>query len=66
MTGATGGDAHTGVPGLDEVLCGGLQRARTFLLEGNPGTGKTSIALQFLMTGAMAGERCLYITLSEK
>jgi circadian clock protein KaiC len=65
MTGATGGDAHTGVPGLDEVLCGGLQRARTFLLEGNPGTGKTSIALQFLMTGAMAGERCLYITLSE-
>jgi circadian clock protein KaiC len=65
MAGAMTDDAQTGVPGLDEVLCGGLQRARTFLLEGNPGTGKTSIALQFLMTGAKAGERCLYITLSE-
>jgi circadian clock protein KaiC len=65
MTGVTTDDARTGVSGLDEVLCGGLQRSRTFLLEGSPGTGKTSIALQFLMTGAQAGERCLYITLSE-
>ena len=47
------------------MLKGGLERARTFLLEGNPGTGKTTIALQFLMTGAAAGERCLYVTLSE-
>ena len=60
MTGAL-----TGVPGLDEVLCGGLSPGRLFLLEGSPGTGKTTIALQFLMTGAEAGERGLYITLSE-
>jgi circadian clock protein KaiC len=65
MTGVTSEDARTGVSGLDEVLCGGLQRSRTFLLEGSPGTGKTSIAIQFLMTGAQAGERCLYVTLSE-
>ncbi|MDY0958851.1 ATPase domain-containing protein [Sphingomonas sp. CFBP8993] len=58
-------DALTGTRGLDDVLRGGLERARTFLLEGSPGTGKTTIALQFLMTGAAAGERCLYVTLSE-
>jgi circadian clock protein KaiC len=58
-------DAVIGIPGLDDVLGGGLERARTFLLEGSPGTGKTTIALQFLLTGAAAGERCLYITLSE-
>jgi circadian clock protein KaiC len=51
--------------GLDNVLGGGLERGRVFLLEGNPGTGKTTIATQFLITGAAAGERCLYITLSE-
>jgi circadian clock protein KaiC len=65
MSPAVPPDAQTGVSGLDEVLCGGLQRGRTFLLEGSPGTGKTSIAIQFLMTGAEAGERCLYVTLSE-
>ena len=58
-------DAVTGTPGLDNVLNGGLERARTFLLEGNPGTGKTTVALQFMVTGAAAGERCLYVTLSE-
>ncbi|MEH3120656.1 MAG: AAA family ATPase [Sphingomonas phyllosphaerae] len=58
-------DALTGTSGLDDVLGGGLQRARTFLLEGSPGTGKTTVALQFLVTGAAAGERCLYVTLSE-
>ena len=58
-------DAKIGVEGLDRVLAGGLDRGRTFLLEGSPGTGKTTIALQFLMTGATAGERCLYVTLSE-
>ncbi|MBP0590323.1 AAA family ATPase [Paraburkholderia sp. LEh10] len=57
--------ARTGVPGLDDVLMGGLTRGNIFLLEGAPGTGKTTIALCFLMTGAQAGERCLYITLSE-
>jgi len=58
-------DARTEVNGLDEVLGGGLERRRTFLLEGSPGTGKTTIALKFLMAGAAAGERCLYVTLSE-
>jgi circadian clock protein KaiC len=59
------GKASTGVAGLDIVLNGGLARARTFLLEGAPGTGKTTIALQFLMEGARAKEHGLYITLSE-
>lgn len=57
--------AATGIAGLDNVLGGGLERSRAFLLEGSPGTGKTTIATQFLMTGAQAGERSLYITLSE-
>ena len=55
----------TGVSGLDDILAGGLARGRLFLLEGSPGTGKTTIATQFLMAGAEAGERVLYITLSE-
>jgi circadian clock protein KaiC len=57
--------ALVGVAGLDDVLGGGFERRRLFLLEGNPGTGKTTISLQFLLAGAAAGERCLYITLSE-
>lgn len=57
--------ARTGIEGLDDVLGGGLQRGRAFLLEGAPGTGKTTVATQFLIEGAAAGERCLYITLSE-
>jgi circadian clock protein KaiC len=57
--------ALTGVTGLDDVLAGGLSREHVFLLEGNPGTGKTTIALQFLLEGAKLGEHCLYITLSE-
>ncbi len=57
--------ALTGVRGLDEILSGGLTRGRVFLLEGSPGTGKTTIATQFLMEGVSRGERCLYITLSE-
>jgi circadian clock protein KaiC len=59
------GQARTGITGLDEVLSGGLERERVFLLEGSPGTGKTTTAMQFLITGAAAGERVLYITLSE-
>ena len=59
------GEAGTGIAGLDDVLKGGLQRGRVFLVEGSPGTGKTTIALQFLIEGASRGERCLYITLSE-
>lgn len=57
--------AETGVQGLDDVLSGGLTREHVFLLEGSPGTGKTTIALQFLLEGAKLGERCLYISLSE-
>ena len=57
--------ALMGIAGLDDVLRGGLARARVYLLEGSPGTGKTTIATQFLMEGAAAGERTLYITLSE-
>ncbi len=65
MSNATSPDAQLGVSGLDDVLRGGLERSRCYLLEGSPGAGKTTIALQFLLAGAAAGERCLYITLSE-
>ena len=57
--------ALTGVDGLDDILAGGLSRGRLFLLEGSPGTGKTTLAMQFLMEGVARGERCLYVTLSE-
>src|SRR3981081_27469 len=59
------GKAKTGIRGLDDILSGGFSRGHMFLVEGAPGTGKTTIALQFLMEGAQAGEKCLYITLSE-
>lgn len=55
----------TGVPGLDAVLCGGLPRNRLYLLEGDPGVGKTTLALQFLLEGVRRNEPVLYITLSE-
>ena len=54
-----------GVAGLDDILNGGLPSNRVYLIEGEPGTGKTTIALQFLMEGARLGESGLYITLSE-
>lgn len=57
--------AATGIEGLDHVLSGGFVRRRMYLLEGAPGTGKTTVSLQFLMDGARNGERGLYITLSE-
>jgi circadian clock protein KaiC len=57
--------APTGINGLDHVLGGGLARNRLHLLEGSPGTGKTTIALQFLMAGAAAGEVGIYISLAE-
>jgi circadian clock protein KaiC len=55
----------TGVPGLDPILGGGLTKDRLYLLEGDPGTGKTTMALQFLVEGARRGEQVLYITLAE-
>jgi circadian clock protein KaiC len=54
-----------GVEGLDEVLGGGITPERLYLLEGSPGTGKTTLAIQFLLHGVTRGEQCLYITLSE-
>ena len=57
--------ASTGISGLDEVLGGGLARDRLHLLEGSPGTGKTTVALQFLIEGAKAGESGIYISLAE-
>ncbi|NRF70278.1 AAA family ATPase [Aquincola sp. S2] len=56
---------RTGVPGLDNVLGGGLTANRLYLLEGAPGAGKTTVALQFLLDGAALREPVLYITLSE-
>lgn len=65
MSGETSEQAETGIAGLDDILAGGLARGRLFLFEGSPGTGKTTIATQFLLAGAAAGEKVLYITLSE-
>src|SRR5579883_863750 len=56
---------RTGVAGLDEILGGGLPENRIYLLEGNPGTGKTTLALQFLLEGKRCGQSGLYVTLSE-
>jgi circadian clock protein KaiC len=59
------GRLQTGVPGLDSVLDGGLIGDSLYLLKGAPGTGKTTIGLQFLLEGARRGEKCLYLGLSE-
>ena len=55
----------TGVPGLDDVLHGGFPADRLYLIDGNPGVGKTTLALQFLLDGMRRGEQGLYVTLSE-
>jgi circadian clock protein KaiC len=55
----------TGVEGLDTILYGGLPKDRIYLIEGDPGTGKTTIAMQFVLEGIRSGGRALYITLSE-
>ncbi len=59
------GRISTGNAGLDDILGGGLDPDRVYLYEGRPGTGKTTLAMQFLMQGAREGEQSLYITLSE-
>ena len=60
-----GDTVATGIDGLDAVLGGGLTSERVYLIEGVPGSGKTTIAMQFLMEGVRRGEKVLYITLSE-
>jgi circadian clock protein KaiC len=55
----------TGIGGLDNILEGGLPSGHLYLIEGDPGTGKTTLALQFLLAGASEGESILYVTLSE-
>jgi circadian clock protein KaiC len=55
----------TGIGGLDDVLGGGFAPNRMHLVEGNPGSGKTTLALRFLIEGQRHGERVLYVTLSE-
>lgn len=57
--------AGTGVAGLDDILGGGLPTNHLYLLDGEPGTGKTTLAMQFLLEGVAKGERGLYVTLSE-
>jgi circadian clock protein KaiC len=55
----------TGIPGLDDILHGGIAKGFLYLIEGNPGAGKTTLALQFLIEGAKNGEKGLYISLAE-
>jgi circadian clock protein KaiC len=55
----------TGIAGLDDILYGGLAPDRLYLVEGDPGSGKTTLGLHFLMEGAKRGERCVFVTLSE-
>lgn len=55
----------TGTSGLNDILLGGLPPGQMYLLEGDPGTGKTTLAMQFIRAGAARGEKSLYITLSE-
>src|ERR1700743_2043110 len=62
---ARNGRCTTGVQGLDDILGGGLPRDRVYLVQGDPGVGKTTLALQFLLEGIKKGETSLYITLSE-
>src|SRR6478735_32460 len=65
MQPSTANRIRTGIDGLDNILGGGLPIHRLYLVEGNPGSGKTTLALQFLLEGVRQGEKCLYVTLSE-
>src|SRR5881392_4044034 len=62
---AKNGVAATGIEGLDHILLGGFPRNHVYLLQGDPGVGKTTLGLQFLLAGVKNGEKALYITLSE-
>lgn len=55
----------TGISGLDDILCGGLPAGHVYLIEGDPGSGKTTLGLQFLLQGVANGEPTLYVTLAE-
>lgn len=57
--------SKTGIPGLDDILGGGLTPNRLYLVDGDPGAGKTTLSLQYLLEGAKDGEKGLYVTLSE-
>ena len=65
MTTTNNSRASTGIPGLDDILVGGFVANRLYLVEGMPGSGKTTLAFQFLLEGARRGESVLYVTLSE-
>ncbi len=56
---------RTGIAGFDHILGGGLPKERVYLVQGDPGAGKTTLAIQFLLEGARNGEPGLYVTLSE-
>src|ERR1700722_13424358 len=57
--------AHTGISGLDDILGGGLPVDRLYLVEGTPGTGKTTLAMQFLFEAVSQSQPAIYVTLSE-
>lgn len=65
MTKRTPKPVATGISGLDEILRGGLPPSNLYMLQGAPGAGKTTAALQFLRAGVEAGERCIYVSLSQ-
>ena len=65
MTDGVSNRTSTGIPGLDDILGGGLTPQRGYLVEGSPGAGKTTLGLQFLLDGVARGESGMYITLSE-
>src|ERR1043166_6516464 len=64
-TNITYSNCCTGVPGLDDILAGGFPSNCFYLIQGDPGSGKTTLALQFLLEGVRRGETVFYITLSE-